>query len=158
MRILICFCALSILQLNAVLAETLTYQCNPQTNAGLRLKRDVTLTLSGLELAWTNGKLSQTAFMINPDDKLEFNTTDAKRVYLTDDSTSVLFVKRFDGYAEVLRTLVTVRESKQNKTTCHLDKQVFTFGSLRFAMPIAALEGHVIVDYGLQSGHPEMIA
>ena len=122
MRILICFCALSILQLNAVLAETLTYKCNPWTNAGLRLKGDVTLTLSGLELEWTNGKLSQTAIMINPDDKLEFNTTDAKRVYLTDDSTAVLFVKRFDGYAEVLRTLVTVRESKQNKTTCHLDK------------------------------------
>jgi hypothetical protein len=33
-----------------------------------------------------------------------------------------LFVKRFDGYAEVLRTLVTVRASKQNKTTFHLDK------------------------------------
>ena len=113
MRVLICFCALSILQLNAVLAETLTYKCNPWTNAGLRLKGDVTLTLSGLELEWTNGKLSQTAIMINPDDKLEFNTTDAKRVYLTDDSTAVLFVKRFDGYAEVLRTLVTVRESKQ---------------------------------------------
>ena len=88
----------------------------------MRLKGDVTLTLSGLELAWTNGKLSQTAIMINPDDELEFNTTDAKRVYLTDDSTAVFFVKRFDGYAEVLRTLVTIRESKQNKTTCHLDK------------------------------------
>jgi hypothetical protein len=122
MRVLICFCALNILQINAVLAETLTYKCNPWTNAGLRLKGDVTLTLSGLELVWTNGKLSQTAIMINPDDKLEFNTTDAKRVYLTDDSTAVLFVKRFDGYAEVLRTLVTVRESKQNKTTCHLDR------------------------------------
>ena len=122
MRVLICFCALSILQISAALAETLTYKCNPWTNAGLRLKGDVTLTLSGLELEWTNGKLSQTAIMINPDDKLEFNTTDAKRVYLTDDSTAVLFVKRFDGYAEVLRTLVTVRESKQNKTTCHLDR------------------------------------
>jgi len=122
MRVLICFCILSTLQINTALAETLTYKCNPWTNAGLRLKGDVTLTLSGLELEWTNGKLSQKATMINPDDKLEINTTDAKRVYLTDDSTAVLFVKRFDGYAEVLRTLVTINESKQNKTTCHLDK------------------------------------
>lgn len=122
MRILICFCILSTLQINTALAETLTYKCNPWTNAGLRLKGDVTLTLSGLELEWTNGKLSQKATMINLDDKLEFNTTDAKRVYLTDDSTAVLFVKRFDGSAEVLRTLVTISESKQNKTTCHLDK------------------------------------
>jgi len=122
MRVLICFCILSTLQINTALAETLTYKCNPWTNAGLRLKGDVTLTLSGLELEWTNGKLSQKATMINPDDKLEINTTDAKRVYLTDDSTAVLFVKRFDGYAEVLRTLVTINESKQNKTTFHLDK------------------------------------
>jgi len=122
MRVLICFCLLSMLQINAALAETLTYKCTPWSNAGLRLKGDVTLTLSGLELEWTNGKLSQKATMINPDDKLEINTTDAKRVYLTDDSTAVLFVKRFDGYAEVLRTLVTINESKQNKTTCHLDK------------------------------------
>jgi len=122
MRVLICFCILSTLQINTALAETLTYKCNPWTNAGLRLKGDVTLTLSGLELEWTNEKLSQKATMINPDDKLEINTTDAKRVYLTDDSTAVLFVKRFDGYAEVLRTLVTINESKQNKTTCHLDK------------------------------------
>ena len=122
MRVLICFCILSTLQINTALAETLTYKCNPWTNAGLRLKGDVTLTLSGLELEWTNEKLSQKATMINPDDKLEINTTDAKRVYLTDDSTAVLFVKRFDGYAEVLRTLVTINESKQNKTTFHLDK------------------------------------
>jgi hypothetical protein len=27
-----------------------------------------------------------------------------------------------------------------------------------FAMPTAALEGYVIVDYGLQLGHPEMVA
>ena len=121
-RVVTCFCALSILQINAALAETLTYKCNPWTNAVLRLKGDVALTLSVMELEWTNGKLSQTAIMINPEDKLELNTTDAKRVYLTGDGTAVLFVKRFDGYAEVLTTLVTVRESKQNKTTCHLDK------------------------------------
>ena len=122
MRVLICFCALSILQINAVLAETLTYKCNPWTNAGLRLKGDVTITLSGLKLEWTNGKLSQTAIMMNPDDKLENNTTEAKRVYLSDDSTAVFFLKKFNGYIAVLRTLVTVRESKQNHTTCHPDK------------------------------------
>ena len=77
--------------------------------------------MSGLELEWTNGKLSQKATMMNPDDELEFNTTDAKRVYLSDDSTAVFFVKRFHDFTAVLRTLVTVQESKQNRTTCYLD-------------------------------------
>ena len=109
-------------QTSAVAAETLKYKCEPWTNAGLRLRGEVTLTLSGLELEWTNGKLSQKATMMNPDDELEFNTTDAKRVYLSDDSTAVFFVKRFHDFTAVLRTLVTVQESKQNRTTCYLDE------------------------------------
>ena len=122
MRVLVSFYVLFILQLNsAVAAETLKYKCEPWTNAGLRLRGEVTLTLSGLELEWTNGKLSQKATMMNPDDELEFNTTDAKRVYLSDDSTAVFFVKRFHNFTAVLRTLVTVQESVQNRTTCYLD-------------------------------------
>ena len=44
-------------------AETLKCTCEPWTNAGLRLEGKVTVTLSGLELEWTNGKLSQKAIM-----------------------------------------------------------------------------------------------
>ena len=122
MRVFVAFYVLFVLQLNsAVAAETLKYKCEPWTNAGLRLRGEVTLTLSGMELEWTNGKLSQKAIMMNPDDELEFNTTDAKRVYLSDDSTAVFFVKRYQDFTAVLRTLVTVQESKQNRTTCHLD-------------------------------------
>ena len=122
MRVLVSVCMLFVLQLNsAVAAETLKYKCEPWTNAGLRLRGEITLTLSGLELEWTNGKLSQKATMMNPDDELEFNTTDAKRVYLSDDSTAVFFVKRFHDFTAVLRTLVTVQESKQNRTTCYPD-------------------------------------
>ena len=108
-------------QTSAVAAEPLKYKCEPWTNAGLRLRGEVTLTLSGLELEWTNGKLMQRATMMNPEDKLELNTTDAKRVYLSDDSTAVFFVKRYQDFTAVLRTLVTVQENKQNRTTCHLD-------------------------------------
>ena len=122
MRVMIYFFALVFLQINSAAADTVTYKCEPWTNAGLRLRGDVSITLSGLELEWTNGKLSQKATMINPDDKLENNTTEAKRVYLSDDSTAVFFLKKFNGYIAVLRTLVTVRESKQNHTTCHPNK------------------------------------
>ena len=121
MRIFVSFFVLCVLQVNfSIAAETLKYKCEPWTNAGLRLKGEVTMTLSGLELEWTNGKLTQKAVMMNPDDELQFDTTDAKRVYLTDDSTAVLFVKRFQDFIAVLRTVVTVQESKQNHTTCHL--------------------------------------
>ena len=63
----------------------------------------------------------QRATIMNPEDKLEFNTTDPKRVYVSDDSTAVFFVKRYQDFTAVLRTLVTVQESKQNSATCHLD-------------------------------------
>ena len=33
----------------------------PWSNGGLRMKGDVQLELSGLNLMWTNGKLTQTA-------------------------------------------------------------------------------------------------
>ena len=122
MKALVSGCMLFVLQqTSAVAAETLKYKCEPWTNAGLRLRGEVTLTLSGLELECTNGRLMQRATMMNPEDKLEFNTTDAKRVYLSDDSTAVFFVKRYQDFTAVLRTLVTVQESKQNRTTCHLD-------------------------------------
>ena len=122
MKALVSGCMLFVLQqTSSVAAETLKYKCEPWTNAGLRLRGEVTLTLSGLELEWTNGKLSQKATMMNPDDELEFNTTDAKRVYLSDDSTAVFFVKKYQDFTAVLRTLVTVQQTKQNRTICHKD-------------------------------------
>ena len=41
------------------------------------MKGDFMLELSGLNLVWTNDKPTQTSVMINPEDKLENNTSDA---------------------------------------------------------------------------------
>ena len=59
--------------------------------------------------------------MMDPDEELEFNTSDAKRVYLSDDSAAVFFVKRFQEFTAVLRKLLTAQESRQNHTNCYLD-------------------------------------
>ena len=75
--------------------------------------------LSGLNLMWTNGKLTQTAVMVNPEDKIEGNVSEAKRIYVAEDSTAVYFLKKFPSYASVNRTIVSVRESKQSTTYCH---------------------------------------
>ncbi len=96
-----------------------TYNCQPWSNSGLRMKGDITLNLSGLRLDWSNGKITQVATMVNPDDKLEGSVSDAKRIYVSDDSTTVFFVKRWTDYIGVNRTPVTIREAKQNTTTCH---------------------------------------
>ena len=119
MKVFLNICMLCVLQLaSAAAADTVEYKCDPWSNSGLRLRGDVKLTLSGLKLEWTNGKISQKANMMNPEDKLEFSTTDAKRVYLSDDSTAVFFVKKYQDFTAVLRTLVTVQETKQNRTIC----------------------------------------
>ncbi len=104
-----------------VIAETQmeSFSCNPWSNAGLRMRGDVKLELSGLNLMWTNGKLTQMAVMVNPDDKLEGNVSEAKRIYVAEDSTAVYFLKKFPSYTSINRTIVSVRESKQNTTVCH---------------------------------------
>ena len=104
-----------------VIAETQmeSFSCNPWSNAGLRMRGDVKLELSGLNLVWTNGKLTQMAVMVNPDDKLEGNVSEAKRIYVAEDSTAVYFLKKFPSYTSINRTIVSVRESKQNTTVCH---------------------------------------
>ena len=99
--------------------DSLIYKCNPWSNAGLRMKGEVILTLTKLELEWTNGKITQVATMVNPEDKLVGSASDAKRIYVSDDSTTVFFVKRWKDYVGVNRTPVTIRESKQNHTICH---------------------------------------
>ena len=83
------------------------------------MRGDVQLELSGLNLIWTNGKLTHTAVMINPDDKLKGNASEAKRIYVAEARTAVYFLKKFPGYTVINRTLVTMQEAKQNKTVCH---------------------------------------
>ena len=95
------------------------FTCKPWSNGGLRMRGDVQLELSGLNLIWTNGKLTHTAVMINPDDKLEGNASEAKRIYVAEDRTAVYFLKKWPSYISINRTLVTVQETKQNKTVCH---------------------------------------
>ena len=95
------------------------FTCKPWSSVGLRMKGDVQLELSGLNLMWTNGKLIQTAVMINPEDTIEGNVSEAKRIYVAEDSTAVYFLKNFPSYTSVNRTIVSVRETKQSTTYCH---------------------------------------
>jgi hypothetical protein len=120
MRLLMSALLLSVLSMPAVAeAQAEIFTCKPWSNGGLRMKGDVQLELSGLNLMWTNGKLTQTAVMINPEDKIEGNVSEAKRIYVAEDSTAVYFLKKFPSYASVNRTIVSVRESKQSTTYCH---------------------------------------
>ena len=96
-----------------------SFTCKPWSNGGLRMRGDVQLELSGLNLMWTNGKLTQTAVMINPEDELKRDASEAKRIYVAEDRTAVYFLKKFPGYTSINRTLVTVQETKQNITVCH---------------------------------------
>ena len=120
MRLLTATLLLSFLPITAM-AETQveSFTCEPWSNAGIRMRGDVTLELSGLNLMWTNGELSQTAVMVNPEDKLEGNVSEAKRIYVAEDSTAVYFLKRLPTYLSINRTVVAVRETKQNTTYCH---------------------------------------
>jgi ketosteroid isomerase-like protein len=86
------------------------------------MKGDVQLELSGLNLIWTNGKNTQTAVMMNPEDKLEGTVSEAKRIYVAEDSTAVYFLKKFpspENQININRTIVSVCESKQSTTKCH---------------------------------------
>jgi hypothetical protein len=123
MRLLTAALLLSFVPLSTI-AETQvdSFTCKPWSNGGLRMKGDVQLELSGLNLMWTNGKLTQTAVMMNPEDKLEGTVSEAKRIYVAEDSTAVYFLKKFpspENQININRTIVSVRESKQSTTKCH---------------------------------------
>ena len=123
MRLLIAALLLSFVPLSTI-AETQvdSFTCKPWSNGGLRRRGDVQLELSGLNLMWTNGKLTQTAVMMNPEDKLEGTVSEAKRIYVAEDSTAVYFLKKFpspENQININRTIVSVRESKQSTTKCH---------------------------------------
>ena len=123
MRLLIAALLLSFVPLSTI-AETQvdSFTCKPWSNGGLRMRGDVQLELSGLNFMWTNGKLTQTAVMMNPEDKLEGTVSEAKRIYVAEDSTAVYFLKKFpspENQININRTIVSVRESKQSTTKCH---------------------------------------
>ena len=95
MRLLMSALFLSVLSMPAV-GDTKVdiFTCNPWSNGGLRMKGDVELKLLGLNLIWTNGKLKQTAVIINPEDKIGGNVSEAKRIYVAGNSTVVYFFKK----------------------------------------------------------------
>ena len=56
MRLLMSALFLSVLSMPAVAeAQAEIFKCKPWSNGGLRMKGDVQLELSGLNLMWTNG-------------------------------------------------------------------------------------------------------
>ena len=59
------------------------------------MRGDVQLELSGLHLMWTNGKNTQTALMMNPEDKLEGTVSGATSIYMAEDSTAIYFLKKY---------------------------------------------------------------
>ena len=123
MRLLIAAALLSFVPMTTI-AETQvdSFTCKPWSNGGLRMRGDVQLELSGLNLMWSNGKNTQTAVMMNPEDKLEGTVSEATRIYVAEDRTAVYFLKKYpspDNQLNINRTIVSVRGSKQSTTKCH---------------------------------------
>ena len=109
MRFLIAALLVSLLPMTVTAeAQTESFTRQPWSNAGLRMRGDVKLELSGLKLMRTNGKLTQTAVMVNPNDKLEGNVSEANRIYVAENSTAVYFLKKFPSYTCVNCTIVSV--------------------------------------------------
>ena len=123
MRLLIAAALLPFVPMTTI-AETQvdSFTCKPWSNGGLRMRGDVQLELSELNLMWTNGKNTQTAVMMNPEDKLEGTVSGATRIYMAEDSTAVYFLKKYpspQNQININRTIVSVRETKQSTTKCH---------------------------------------
>ena len=123
MRLLIAALFLSVLPIK-VTAETQvdSFTCKPWSNAGILMRGDVSLELSGLNLIWTNGTNTQTAVMMNPEHKLEGTVSGATRIYMAEDSTAVYFLKKYpspENQININRTIVSVRETQQSTTKCH---------------------------------------
>ena len=123
MRLLIAALLLSIVPMTTVAEPQVdSFTCKPWSNGGLRMRGDVQLELSGLNLMWTNGKNTQTAVMMNPEDKLEGTVSEATRIYEAEDRTAVYFSKKYqspDNQLTINRTIVSVPGSKHSPTTCH---------------------------------------
>ena len=66
MRLLISALFLSAIPMTTIgQTQADSFTCKPWSNGGLRMRGDVQLELSGLNLMWTNGKLTQTAGIVN---------------------------------------------------------------------------------------------
>ena len=94
------------------------FSCNPWTNAGLRMKGNVTMLISDERLEWTNGKLIQTAEVVNPGDTYTGSQYSPMRIYLAEDRTAAYFVRRLLDLVHVNRVKVTVNEARSNTTDC----------------------------------------
>ena len=94
MRLLIVLLLLSFVPITTVAEiQVDRFTCKPWSNGGLRMRGDVQLELSGLHLMWTNGKNTQTALMMNPEDKLEGTVSGATKDLYGRGQYSCLFPK-----------------------------------------------------------------
>ena len=94
------------------------FKCDSWTNAGLRMKGNVTLQLTSNNLEWTNGKLTVRADLIHPKkiDEKAFNKP--MRIYLAEDKTAVYFLKQVTDRLALVRAQATVMDVKENKIEC----------------------------------------
>ena len=94
------------------------FKCDSWTNAGLRMKGNVTLQLTSNNLEWTNGKLTVRADLIHPKkiDQKAFNKP--MRIYLAEDKTAVYFLKQVTDRLALVRAQATVMDVKENRIEC----------------------------------------
>ena len=94
------------------------FKCDSWTNAGLRMKGNVTLQLTSNNLEWTNGKLTVRADLIHPKkiDEKAFNKP--MRIYLAEDKTAVYFLKQVTDRLALVRAQATVMDVKENRIEC----------------------------------------
>ena len=82
------------------------------------MKGNVTMFISEDRLEWTNGKLRQTAKVMNPYDTYTGSQYSPMRIYLSEDRTAAYFVRRLLDLVHVNRVKVTVNEARSNTTDC----------------------------------------
>ena len=94
------------------------FKCGSWTNAGLRMKGNVTLQLTSNNLEWTNGKLTVRADLIHPKkiDEKAFNKP--MRIYLAEDKTAVYFLKQVTDRLALVRAQAPVMDVKENRIEC----------------------------------------
>ncbi len=94
------------------------FSCREWTTAGLRMKGNITMHISDERLEWTNGILTQTAEVVNPDDTFTGSQYSPMRIYLAEDRTAAYFVRRLLDLIHVNRVKITVNETRSNTTDC----------------------------------------
>ena len=95
-----------------------TFACDSWTNAGLRMKGNVTLQLTSNNLEWTNGKLTVRADLIHPEEIDEKAFNKPMRIYLAEDKTAVYFLKQVTDRLALVRAQATVMDVKENRIEC----------------------------------------